>query len=35
MKSVITIHNLKFQGVWDMKTMQGYYRPAVLLFYTG
>ena len=23
MKSVITIHNLKFQGIWDMKTMQG------------
>ena len=22
-KSVITIHNLKFQGIWDMKTMQG------------
>lgn len=22
-KSVITIHNLKFQGVWDIKTMQG------------
>lgn len=22
-KSVITIHNLKFQGVWDAKTMQG------------
>ena len=23
MKSVITIHNLKFQGVWDIKTVQG------------
>ena len=23
MKSIITIHNLKFQGVWDIKTMQG------------
>ena len=23
MKSVITIHNLKFQGIWDVKTMQG------------
>lgn len=23
MKSMITIHNLKFQGVWDMKTMKG------------
>ena len=23
MKSVMTIHNLKFQGVWDIKTMQG------------
>ena len=22
-KSIITIHNLKFQGVWDTKTMQG------------
>lgn len=22
MKSVITIHNLKFQGVWDAKTIQ-------------
>ena len=22
MKSVITIHNLKFQGVWDVKTIQ-------------
>lgn len=22
-KSVMTIHNLKFQGVWDIKTMQG------------
>ena len=22
MKSVITIHNLKFQGVWDIKTVQ-------------
>ena len=23
MKSVMTIHNLKFQGVWDIKTMRG------------
>lgn len=23
MKSIITIHNLKFQGVWDVKTMMG------------
>ena len=23
MKSVMTIHNLKFQGVWDVKTMSG------------
>ena len=23
MKSIITIHNLKFQGIWDKKTMQG------------
>ena len=23
MKSIMTIHNLKFQGVWDIKTMQG------------
>ncbi len=22
-KSIMTIHNLKFQGVWDIKTMQG------------
>ena len=22
-KSILTIHNLKFQGVWDIKTMQG------------
>ena len=22
MKSVMTIHNLKFQGVWDVKTIQ-------------
>ena len=22
MKSIITIHNLKFQGVWDVKTVQ-------------
>lgn len=22
-KSIMTIHNLKFQGVWDVKTMQG------------
>ena len=22
-KSIITIHNLKFQGIWDIKTMQG------------
>ena len=22
MKSVITIHNLKFQGVWDVKTIK-------------
>ena len=25
-KSVMTIHNLKFQGVWDIKTVQRYYR---------
>ncbi|MCD8118148.1 MAG: glycogen synthase GlgA [Lachnospiraceae bacterium] len=24
MKSVMTIHNLKFQGVWDVKTIQDY-----------
>ena len=23
MKSMITIHNLKFQGIWDVKTMKG------------
>ncbi|WWR18197.1 glycogen synthase GlgA [Lachnospiraceae bacterium JLR.KK009] len=23
MKSIITIHNLKFQGIWDVKTMKG------------
>lgn len=23
MKSVMTIHNLKFQGIWDVETMQG------------
>jgi starch synthase len=23
MKSIMTIHNLKFQGVWDVKTLQG------------
>lgn len=23
MKSIMTIHNLKFQGVWDMKTVRG------------
>lgn len=23
MKSIITIHNLKYQGVWDVKTMKG------------
>ncbi|MCI8326388.1 MAG: glycogen synthase GlgA [Lachnospiraceae bacterium] len=23
MKSIMTIHNLKFQGVWDIKTLQG------------
>ncbi len=23
MKSILTIHNLKFQGVWDIKTLQG------------
>ncbi len=23
MKSIMTIHNLKFQGIWDVKTMQG------------
>jgi starch synthase len=23
MKSIITIHNLKFQGIWDIKTIQG------------
>ena len=23
MKSIMTIHNLKFQGVWDVKTIQG------------
>lgn len=23
MKSILTIHNLKFQGVWDAKTLQG------------
>ena len=22
-KSILTVHNLKFQGVWDIKTMQG------------
>ena len=22
MKSIMTIHNLKFQGVWDVKTIQ-------------
>ena len=34
-KSVMTIHNLKFQGVWDMKTVQEYYRTSGLLFHTG
>lgn len=24
MKSVMTIHNLKFQGIWDIHTMQGF-----------
>ena len=24
MKSIMTIHNLKFQGIWDKKTMQGF-----------
>ena len=35
MKTVMTIHNLKFQGVWDVKTIQGYHRTSGLLFYPG
>lgn len=23
MKSILTIHNLKFQGVWDIETLEG------------
>ena len=41
MKSVMTVHNLKFQGVWDKKTVQGisglsdYYFTADKLEYKG
>ena len=33
MKSVMTIHNLKFQGVWDIKTMQGVNRTSASLLH--
>lgn len=35
MKTVMTIHNLKFQGVWDVKTHPEIFRPSGLLFYAG
>ncbi len=31
-KTIMTIHNLKFQGVWDIKTMQGFTGFAADLF---
>ena len=34
-KTVMTIHNLKFQGVWDTKTVQGNHRTSGLLFRSG
>ena len=34
-KSVMTIHNLKFQGVWDLPDGEKYYRPFGLLLYAG
>ena len=28
----MTIHNLKFQGIWDTKRVQGHHRASSLLF---
>ena len=35
MKSIMTIHNLKFQGVWDYENGQRYHRTSGILFHTG
>ena len=34
-KTVMTIHNLKFQGIWDRKTIQSITGPFRLLLHTG
>ena len=35
MKTIMTIHNLKFQGIWDVKTMMGLTGLPQGIVYTG